>query len=660
MAATWSGATFTITFNNEYMKKTNIGALLAIWASAILVSGAAHALPSPNKELDVTVAVAADHTVNYSITRNGQLVMGPSPLGLQLAGADFTHGLKLVKHSPRKAISEHYTMAVGKRRQIHYRANEEVYSLMNAAGQKMDVAFRVSNDGVAFRYVVADPSITTKTFISESTGFAFGPQARAFLQPMSVAKTGWKGTNPSYEEHYQRDIPVGTPAPLNAGWVFPALFKSGDTWIALTEANMDGSFHASRLDSQSPNGVYRIGLPDKREVLGSGNLLAETTGTMITPWRVLAVGSLQTVMDSTLGTDLAAPAIKFDRKLVQPGHSSWSWAVLKDDFTVFDVQKQFIDYAADMGWNYTLIDAGWDRKIGYDRIKELAQHGASKGVGLILWYNSAGAWNDTPMTPRDAMLTHDRRVKEFARLREMGVRGVKIDFFGGDGRSMIQYYVDILKDAADAGILVNFHGSTLPRGWQRTYPNLMTMEAIRGFEFVIFEGDHDKVARHVATAPFARNLFDPMDFTPMVFGKRPNSKRGTRNGFELAESVVFLSGIQHFAEIPEGMAAVPAYVKEFLRELPRSWDDSRFLAGYPGSHIAVARKAGKRWYVAGLNADEIERTIELDLSFIGKGKAKGTVIADGRDEREFSQAELLAGKAAITLKPRGGFVAVFR
>jgi hypothetical protein len=643
------------------MNKNKTGILLSLALASAFAPSAAHALQSPNKQLNVAVTVAPDKSLSYTITRNGQPVLLPSPLGLQLAGADFSRDLKLAKTSPVKVVSEHYTMAIGKRRDIHYRANEQVYSVVNAAGQKMDVAFRVSNDGVAFRYVVADPSIATKSFVNETTGFAFAPQAKAFLQPMSVAKTGWKRVHPSYEEHYERDIAVDTPSPLEAGWVFPALFKSGDTWVALTEANMDGSFHASRLQPASPNGVYRIGLPDSREVLPNGKLLAETTGAMVTPWRVLAIGSQQTVMDSTLGTDLAAPAVKFDAKLVQPGHSSWSWAILKDDYTVFDVQKKFIDYAADMKWDYTLVDADWDQKIGYDKARELAQYAASKGIGLILWYNSAGPWNDAPYTPRDKMLTREKRVQEFARLREMGVKGVKVDFFGGDGQSMIQYYVDILKDAADAGMLVNFHGSTYPRGWQRTWPNLMSMEAIRGFEFATFEqADQDKVARQVAIAPFTRNLFDPMDFTPMVFGDIPKIKRTTRNGFELAQSVLFLSGIQHFAEIPEGMATAPGYVKDFLRDLPRSWDDSRFLAGYPGTHVAIARKAGSSWYVAGLNADETPRTIELDLAFIGKGKAKGAVITDGDGEREFSQAELQAGKASITLKPRGGFVAVFK
>ncbi|MFP5391504.1 MAG: glycoside hydrolase family 97 catalytic domain-containing protein, partial [Gammaproteobacteria bacterium] len=281
-----------------------------------------------------------------------------------------------------------------------------------------------------------------------------------------------------------------------------------------------------------------------------------------------------------------------------------------------------------------------------------------KGVGLILWYNSAGDWNDTEYTPRNRMLTHASRVEEFARLREMGIKGVKIDFFGGDSAPMIRYYTEILKDAADAGILVNFHGSTLPRGWQRTYPNLMTMEAIRGFEFATFEqANQDQVARHAAMAPFARNLFDPMDFTPLVLGDIPNIERRTRNGFELAQSVLFLSGIQHFAETPEGMASAPEFVRAFLRELPRSWDDSRFLTGYPGSHVAVARRAGRRWYVAGLNADDAPRIFELDLRFVGT--ARGVMIGDGEGMRELTRSELAAGKVRVAVKAKGGFVLTF-
>ncbi|MDQ1923694.1 glycoside hydrolase family 97 protein [Massilia pseudoviolaceinigra] len=624
-----------------------------------LAAAQAQALDSPDQRIGLKVELTPQQTLVYSITRDAKPVVLASSLGLQLAGADLTHALSLKPASKVRPVSDHYEMAVGKKRKISYRANEQVFPVQNAAGQTMDLIFRVSNDGVAFRYVVKGAEPARKQFISEATGFTFAPAATAWLQPMSVAQTGWSDTNPSYEEHYQREVAVGTPSLSKAGWVFPALFKSGDTWVALTEAGMDGSFHASRLQAKAPNASYRIGSPMDAEVYTGGKLLAESSADLVTPWRIIALGSLATLVESTLGTDLAAPAIAFDKAKVKPGHAAWSWALLKDDATVYDVQKKFIDYAADMHWDYALIDADWDRKIGYEKIKELAAYAATRKVGVLVWYNSSGAWNKTAYSPKGALLTREQRVREFARLKDMGIKGVKVDFFSGDGASMIGYYVGILKDAAAAGLLVNFHGATLPRGWARTYPNLMTAEAIRGLEFTTFEQkDQDLVARHVATIPFTRNLFDPMDYTPMVFGDIPKIRRVTRNGFELAESVLFLSGIQHFADTPEGMASAPAYVKALLQELPRSWDASKFIDGYPGTHAVIARQSGKAWYVAGLNADDTPRTVTMDLGFLGK--RKGKLISDGKTEREFTESEISGGQAVVTIEPHGGFIAVFK
>ena len=638
---------------------TSVNRITLALAAIFSIQAHAAALTSPDGHISVTVNAAPSGALSYAIDRGGKPVILPSPLGLRLQGADFAGKLTIASSSAIKPVRDSYELATGKKRNISYAANEQVYTVRNAQGQAMDVAFRVSNDGVAFRYLVREPSLPHKKFLAESTGFNFDKSAKAWLQPMAVAQTGWSNTNPSYEEHYQREIAVGTPSPMPAGWVFPALFRTGDTWVALTEANMDGSFHASRLDAESPGGRYRLAPPAAPEVFTGGGLLAESRGELATPWRIVALGSLKTLVESTLGTDLAAPAIAFEKARIQPGHASWSWAILKDDGTVFDVQKKFIDYAADMRWDYTLVDADWDRKIGDARMRELVAYGAKKNIGILVWYNSSGDWNKTPYSPKSALLTVEARKREFAKLREMGVKGVKIDFFAGDGRSMIAYYVDILNDAAKAGLLVNFHGATLPRGWSRTYPNLMTVEAVRGFEFATFEQrDQDAVAPHAAMLPFTRNLFDPMDFTPTVFGDIPNIQRKTRNGFELAESVLFLSGIQHFAETPEGMATAPAYVKGFLRDLPRSWDETRFVDGYPGRHVVIARRAGKTWYVAGLNADNAARALELDLSFTGK--AGGTLITDGEGERAFSQSRVKSGKQKISIKAHGGFVAVFQ
>lgn len=617
----------------------------------------AQALGSPDGQLQVDVSVNAEQQLVYTVQRAGQPVLLASRLGLVLAQGDFASGLKLVATSPVKAHHEHYTLAAGKKSSIEVRANEQRFTVANAAGQKLVLTLRASNDGLALRYTVDGPG--RKQFKDELTSFAFPAEARAWLQPMSVAKTGWKRTNPSYEEHYLTDIPVGTAAPSHAGWVFPALFRSGANWVALTEAGMDGRFHASRLAADSTGGTYRIGLPEASEINTNGHLLADVNGPLTTPWRVLAIGPLKTVMESTLGTDLAAPAVAFDTAKLKPGHASWSWALLKDDATVYDVQKRFIDYAADMGWNYTLVDADWDRKIGDTKMKALADYAKTKNVGLLAWYNSSGAWNDTEYSPKSALLTKADRAREFARLKAIGIKGLKVDFFGGDGASMQAYYVDLLKETAAAGLLLNFHGATLPRGWARTYPNLLTAEAVRGLEFTTFtQEDQDKVPRHAAMLPFARNLFDPMDFTPMVFADIPNIQRATRNGFELAESVLFLSGIQHFAETPEGMATVPAYVKGLLRELPRHWDEVRFLDGEPGKYVVLARRAGRQWFIAGLNADDQPRDVQLDLAWLGA--REGQLITDGAGEREFTEGKLAAPAATLTLAPHGGFVARFR
>src|SRR5690606_17030037 len=264
------------------------------------------------------------------------------------------------------------------------------------------------------------------------------------------------------------------------------------------------------------------------------------------------------------------------------------------------------------------IDVNWDTKIGYEKIAELSAYASRKGVGLILWYNSAGDWNTVKYTPKDKLLTHTDRQQEFKRLKEMGIKGIKVDFFGGDGQSVIRYYQEILEDAASYQLLVNFHGATLPRGWARTYPHLMTTEAVRGFEMVTFgQADADKEATHATMLPFTRNAFDPMDFTPMNLYKIQSSvQRKTSSAFELATSVLFLSGIQHYAESPEGMKHVSEDVQHFLRALPNSWDDVKFIDGYPGKYVIIARKSGDNWYIAGINGEMQEKQLALNLSFI--------------------------------------------
>ena len=645
-----------------------IGSYLVVLGICVLAGcskSGPDALVSPDNQVQVNVFVTGQNTLAYSVERGSLPVILESDLGLQLTAADFTQDVAIDSRSPIVSVVDDYTMRVGKKSKISYKANQQTFVVSNAQRQKLQITFRVSNDGVAFRYTVTDPVIAQKHFVKEITSFNVAATAKAWLQPMAVAQTGWSNTNPSYEEHYQSNVPVGTESTLKQGWVFPALFNAADHWLAVSETGMDGTWHGSHLQLGEKPGEYTIAPPQTPEVFISakgekGALLANATYTLESPWRIIALGSLAQLMESTLGTDLAAPAIPIDEGFIKPGHSSWSWAILKDDFTTFDVQKKFIDYAADMHWDYTLIDADWDKKIGYEKLQELVDYAAQKNIGVLVWYNSSGAWNETPYSPKSQLISHELRVAEFSRLQKIGVKGVKIDFFGGDGQSFMQYYIDILQDAAAHQLSVNFHGATLPRGWQRTYPNLMTMESIKGFEFTTFsQADQDPVAAHVVTALFARNLFDPMDYTPMAFGDIPNIKRVTENSFELAESVLMLSGIQHFAEIPEGMATVPEYVKDFLRELPREWDDVKFIDGYPDKFVVLARKAGDAWYIAGINAEAENKILNLDLNFVGD--KSGVLITSGEGERDFFQQNIdNKTPHTITLRPSAGFVMILK
>lgn len=631
--------------------------LLLLSATQLLNGQEKHQITSPDKELSVSIFIK-DKQVFYTIDRKNAPVLANSALGIVREDADFAKNLTVLSVSKNELIEDNYTLKNGKRLNNRYLANKRVFHLQNASSQKIDIIFQVSNDGVAFRYYFPDADTQLKKITEEKTAFHFLESTKAWMQPMSVAKTGWESTNPSYEEYYQKEINVGTPAPTAAGWVYPALFNYKDTWLLVTEVGLDGSYCATRLQQSSPNGNYQIGFPDTREAFTNQNVNPESALPWYTPWRIIAVGGLKKVTESTLGTDLAAPAkADINPDLFQLGKASWSWIMLKDNSIIYDIQKKYIDFAADMKWEYCLIDVDWDTKIGYEKMQQLADYAKSKKVGLLLWYNSAGDWNTVKYTPRNKLTTRENRLKEFALLQKMGIKGIKVDFFGGDGQSMIRYYLELFEDAAKFGLSVNCHGATLPRGWQRTYPNLVTMESIKGMEFITFDQNNaNEEPLHATTIPFTRNIFDPMDFTPMNLSKIPNIKRKTTHAFELALPVIFQSGVQHLAESPDGMATVPAYVKSFLQSFPSSWDDTRLIDGYPGKFVVMARKTGSKWYIAGINGEANAKTIHIDLSkFNGK---KATVITDGDADFSFSQKEISSNNQALNMKAFGGFVIV--
>ncbi|MFV5697177.1 glycoside hydrolase family 97 catalytic domain-containing protein [Flavobacterium sp. ZT3R17] len=636
------------------MKKIVLLTLLAVSLTSFAGKPTAYYFVNSDKTIKMEFNLTAKKTPSYKVFFKDKLVINTSDLGIIREDANFYTGLKIVNVSSPKPIKSAYSMLQGKRKQISYAANQYTVRLQNSTGETIEIIFQLSHDGIALRYHFPETSTAIKKIVEEKTTYNFDATAKAWLQPMSKAKTGWKETNPAYEEHYAMGVPVNTKPAIGEGWVYPALFNSNNTWLLVSEVGLPRDYCGSRLMYNNTSKALQVTFPQKEEVFPNGALNPESTLPWSTPWRIITIGSLKTITESTMGTDLADPSIAMDTSFIKSGLSSWSWVLLKDESVNYETTVKFIDYASKMNWPYCLIDADWDTRIGYDKMKELAVYAKGKNVKLLVWYNSSGSWNSTEYHPKSKLLTHADRDREFTKLADMGIAGIKVDFFGGDGQSMIGYYHDMLTDAAAHKLMVNFHGATLPRGWQRTYPNLVSTEAVKGYEYITFFQDiADLAPSHCSMLPFARNVFDPMDFTPMVLDSIPNITRKTTPAFELALPVLFLSGVQHIAEIPEGMAKMPQYIVDYLKDIPTNWDDSKFIAGYPGKYIVMARKKDNVWHIVGINGENTAKEIEIDLSFVTN--AKGFVISE--NEKGFQQnAVSKSTKLKVTMKPHGGFV----
>ncbi len=625
---------------------------------------AAASLTSPDSRIAVTVN-AIDKAATYAVTFNGQTVLEPSPLGVVTDKGRWDKDVELAEASAAEQVADRYILAHGKRRMCVYQANRQIFALKNRDGAVLNVVFQVSNDGVALRYMLPAWSEHKELRIDrEATGFNLPANTRAWMMAMDEPGSGWAKVNPAYERFYDIDIPATTASPTGVGWAFPTLYRIGDhAWLQLMESGVDGGYCGARLSSPDDEGVFRIDFPPAAENAGQGAAEPTVELPFASPWRVMVIGaSPATIVESTLVTDVAPPTQVENADFVKPGWATWSWLPEKDRSTVFERQKDYIDLAVKLGFQYCLVDALWDVQIGEEKLAELARYAADHGVGLLVWYNSNGRWNEAPQTPKNRMHERDVRRREFAKLRRIGVKGVKIDFFGGDKQSTMQLYEDILRDAADFEILVNFHGSTIPRGWERTWPHLMTMEGVRGYEFFTFrEEGAVQAAEHATMVPFLRNAIGPMDFTPTCLGPFLNTektvKRHTTDACDLAMTVVFESGIQHLGVTPDDIAAAPAALVEWLKALPPRWDDTRFVKDVPGKYVVIARRAGDTWYVGGINAPGVPRNVQLDLSFIGKSLT-GRLLGDAGEGAELESRPIQPQDKttfAVTMQPSGGF-----
>ena len=641
---------------------------LLVWLFALSGPLAAQSVSvnGPDGKLQLTVSCpSANGEVSYAVTYNGKQMLESSPLGMETNVGDFYRGLQLKEHKVT-ALDTVYEQSRIKASHIHYRANELLCSFVNGEGKNVQITFRVSNNDVAFRYTLPrEQGKGSVTVNSERTGFRFPSQPTTLLCPQSDAMIGWKRTKPSYEEEYKADAPMNERSGYGHGYTFPCLFKVGDDgWVLLSETGVDSRYCGSRL-SDWDNGVYRIAFPMPEENNGNGTVSPAFSLPGSTPWRTVTVGeTLKPIVETTVPWDVVEPRYTTTHDY-KPGRGTWSWILWQDGSINYDDQVRYVDLAAAMGYEYVLIDNWWDNNIGRDRMEQFIKYARSKGVEVFLWYSSSGYWNDIEQSPVNRMDNSIARKQEMRWLQSLGVKGIKVDFFGGDKQETLRLYEEILSDADDHGLMVIFHGCTLPRGWERMYPNYVGSEAVLASENLVFSQHFcDNEAFNATLHPFIRNAVGCMEFGGVFLNKRLNRSndggtiRRTTDIFQLATAVLFQNPIQNFALAPNNLTDAPQICLDFMKQVPTTWDETRFIDGYPGRYIVLARRHGNTWYIAAVNATAEPLKLKLDLPVLA-GQEVSLYSDDKKMQPQLKLQKIKTdGSLQLTVQPQGGAVIV--
>ena len=631
------------------------------WAGDVIIS-------SPAGSLQVTVSDAGGR-LYYTASLNGQPMILPSALGLKTSIGDMTKELSIVD-SQLSAVSNTYTMRGTKASKGDYQATKAVLDIENKDQQRFSIIFQVSDEDLAFRYAVPRQKWQGKDLKrlrikSELSSFNFPDGTTTFISPQIGPETGWEQTKPSYEEGYSADAAMDTPSQYGHGYIFPALFHLPQGWALVSETGVGSNYCGSHLsDYQAGNG-YTVAYPDAGENNGYGTDFAAIPLPGETPWRTVTLATtLKPIAETTISYDLVEPRYEPSTNY-QPGRYTWSWLIWQDHSINYDDQVKFIDLASAMGFEYCLVDNWWDTQIGRDRIEELSKYAQSKGVHLLLWYNSNGFWNDAPQGPRDCMATAISREREMRWMQSIGIKGIKVDFFGGDKQETMRLYEDILSDANRYGLQVVFHGCTVPRGWERMYPNFVASEAVLASENVFFnEGAAIREPFDLTLHPFCRNATASMDWGGIIMNKHlaPDNKsrhpRHTTDIFEMTAGIIMQTSVQCVAMQPNNLTELPQFEMDFLRQLPTAWEETRFIDGYPGRYVVLARKATNgTWYVAGLSAMKEPLTLTLSLPMFAPGQTLQYYVDSKLGEPTLTTLKVdKKGRAKVTIQPNGGLI----
>ncbi len=621
------------------------------------------AIDSPDGKLKLEVYLEEGQP-QYTLEYEGKTILEKSPLGVITNEGDFSTNLAYVGHETGE-VENGYTLETIKKSSVDYRANKLITSFEDQRERGLNIVFQVSNNDVAFRYELPQWGERGACVVEkEVTGFKFPEFTTTFLSPMMGAMGAFARTSPSYESGYITDAPVGRPTHDNLGYVFPGLFRIGDNgWALVSETGVSSQYCASHLSDGTKEGLYTVEYPDMRQNNGFGSTGAQIPLPGVTPWRTITVGSdLKPIVETTIPFDVVEPLYEpsIDYKF---GRSTWSWIVWQDQSMNWDDQVTYIDLASELGYEYILIDALWDTNIGYERMEDLIKYANSKDVDVFLWYNSNGAFNDAPQGPRNRMNTSIARKEEMKWLQKVGVKGLKVDFFGGDKQETMRLYEDILSDANDHGLMIVFHGCTLPRGWEKMYPNFAGSEAVLASEMLIFSQDvREQEAFYATLHPFIRNSVATMEFGGVLLNKFLNkgNQRGqerlTTDVFQIATGVLFQSPMQMFALTPNNLTDTEEFLIDFMKEIPTTWDETLYVDGYPGKYSVIARRYGDQWFIAGVSALDEPLKLELNLPMVA-GENVNIYSDNSNREPLFNNSKINEnGKVSVIIQPRGGVV----
>jgi len=634
-----------------------------------LLLALAPVLTGPDGLLQVKLEPSGNQ-LSYSILYNGKTLVEPSLLGLRTNDADYTCLEVLSVDS--EEIRDTYVLDRIKASHIDHPAVRSIVHCKNAEGRPLDIEWHLTANDAAFRYLIPrDTETGSVRVLEEISSFQFPEGSTGFLTPQSDAMIGWKRSKPSYEEHYTLDAPLNRRSQYGHGYTFPCLFRIGDSgWVMVSETGVDSRYCGSRLSDYDPVKGYTIAFPMMEENNGNGTVEPAFALPGATPWRTLTVSeNLVPITETTIAFDVVEPRYRTTHSY-KYGKSTWSWIVWQDASMNKEDQVAYIDLAAEMEFPYILIDAGWDKEFGHEGMEELVQYARSKGVEVFLWYSSSGWWNDIVQSPVNIMCDPIARKEEMRWLERTGVKGIKVDFFGGDKQETIRLYEHLLSDADDHGLMCIFHGATLPRGWERMYPNYVGSEAVLASENLIFGQLHcDLEAQNAALHPFLRNSVGCMEFGGVFLNKRLSrangapgpggrvfgTQRRTTDAAELAIAVLYQNPIQNFAITPNNLTDAPALALDFLREVPTIWDETRLIDGYPGQWIVLARRQGNTWYVGAVNAED--KPVQVDVKAL-EARFGGTarVLSTGKDGLQ----ETPASKKPIQIAKNDGAVIILK